>query len=397
MLTSTAQRLSAALLAYMILVILLLTWNPFALAFPDDVAFSTRLGPRDALANVLLFFPVGYLYRLGLGRRDGAILLGLFISGGIEVVQLFIPGRTPSLVDVAMNTLGAWLGALLHDLLTTRIRMTSRMVGQLALEAPLMGLMYLMIPLLWVNRLIPGDAVTRWLLTGLIGIGGAIVLSDIFRQWWGSRRLKTVWRAALAVGIWFLVGIGPSLRPNLLIGSATLAALSLLAAGMTLIPQQTSNRRLERATLSRLLPVFVLYLLLQALWPFSQPIEAWHGSFGFLDPRAQDDIKVNIRLIEHLAAFTVLGYILAEWHGRAELSWRRDFPQLLGLSLLSALALEIPIGFQAGPGASFVRLVIASAGALFGGVLYHLQRDHVRFLLGRPAAAQSVPEADTAG
>ena len=60
-----------------------------------------------------------------------------------------------------------------------------------------------------------------------------------------------------------------------------------------------------------------------------------------MDPLAREDIRVNIRLIEHLAAFTVLGYIAAEWRGRAELSWGRDFPQLLLVGIVSALVLEI--------------------------------------------------------
>ena len=146
-------------------------------------------------------------------------------------------------------------------------------------------------------------------------------------------------------------------------------------------------------TLRRLIPGFLLYLVLQALWPLLQPTSAWHGTFGLMDPLAREDIRVNIRLIEHLAAFTVLGYIAAEWRGRAELSWGRDFPQLLLVGIVSALALEVLVGFQAGPGASFLRLIIATCGALFGGILYHLQRDHVRFLLGR-TTVEAVPTAE---
>ncbi|HET9591070.1 MAG TPA: hypothetical protein VFO91_19955, partial [Anaerolineales bacterium] len=290
--------------------------------------------------------------------------------------------------DIAMNTFGAAVGVALYDLLSARIAVTPGMVGRLGLEIPLMGLLYLLVPLLWVNRLVPGEPGSRWLLTGLIGACGAVVLSDVFQQWLGQVKLRSLWQVGLASGIWFLVGIGPSLPLHPLLGWMTLGAIAILAAGLTLIPRTTSNRRFERATLGRLLPIFLLYLLLQALWPFFREIEMWHGSLGFMVAQAQQEIRVNIRLIEHLAAFTILGYIAAEWRGRAELSWGRDFPQLLLLGLLSALTLEIPIGFQAGPGASFLRLVIATSGALFGGVLYHLQRDHVRFLLGRSVEAK---------
>ena len=384
----TATRLATALLGYIVLVILLLTWNPFSLASPEHFQISFHIGRRDALANVLLFLPIGFLYCLGQGRPRNAILLGAVISALIESVQFFIPGRTPSAVDLLMNTLGSAVGARLYSLLSARIAMTPRIVGRLGLEVPLMGLLYLMVPLLWVNRLVPGDTLSRWLLTSLIGICGAILLSDIFQQWWGLMNFRSIWQVMLAVGIWFLVGVGPSLLTQPLAGSTALAGIPILAAALTLIPRTTASRRFERATLGRLLPVFMLYVLLQAFWPFFRPLEMWHGSFGLIDPSAQEDIRVNIRLIEHLAAFTVLGYIASEWRGRTELAWRRDFPQLLFLGLFSALTLEIPVGFQTGQGASLLRLIIATSGALFGGVLYHLQRDHVRFLLGRSTRDQ---------
>lgn len=372
------------MLVYIVLVIFLLTWNPFSLTLPEHLQLSFRIGPRDALANVLLFLPVGFLFRLGQGRPRGAILLGAAISAGIEAGQFFIPGRTPSVVDIAMNTVGSWIGAGLYDLLSARIAMTPRMVGRLALEVPLMGLIYLLVPLLWVNRLVPDQGLNRWLLTTLIGLCGAIVLSDIFQQWWGPVNLQSLWRVALVAGAWFLVGTGPSLLSDSLDGLASLSGIALLTAALAAILKPSANRRFERVTLRRLIPGFLLYLVLQALWPPLQPTSAWHATFGLMDPLAREDIRVNIRLIEHLAAFTVLGYIAAEWRGRAELSWGRDFPQLLLVGIVSALALEVLVGFQAGPGASFLRLLIATCGALFGGILYHLQRDHVRFLLGRP-------------
>jgi glycopeptide antibiotics resistance protein len=396
-LNQTAKRLATALLGYIVLVIFLLTWNPFSLALPEHLQLSFRIGPRDALANVLLFLPVGFLFRLGQGSQRGAIVLGAAISAGIEAGQFFIPGRTPSVVDVTMNTLGSGIGAGLYDLLTARIAMTPRMVGRLALEVPLMGLIYLLVPLLWVNRLVPDQGLNRWLLTILIGLCGAIVLSDVFQQWWGPVSLRSLWRVALVAGAWFLVGTGQSLLSQPLDGLVSLAGIAILTALLAAILKPYTNRRFERVTLRRLIPGFILYLVFQALWPPLQPLGPWHGSFGLMDPLAREDIRVNIRLIEHLAAFTILGYIAAEWHGRAELSWRRDFPQLLLVGTVSAFILEILVGFQAGPGASFLRLMIAICGALFGGILYHLQRDHVRFLLGRPIHAPVAVPGDGIG
>ena len=385
----TGQRLSAAVLGYIVLLIFLLTWNPFYLAPPEDLNLSLRVGPRDAIRNIILFLPVGFLYRLTRGSQLGALLLGLAISAIAEMGQLFMPARTPSFVDLSTNTLGAWMGAILHDLVATRIAMSPRLVGRLALEVPLMGLLYLLVPLLWVNRLITDDA-SRWLLTALIGVCGAIVLSDTFQQWWGSPGFRSLGRVAFAAALWFFVGMGPSLPSQPLLGLASLGGIAILTAALSAIPRPAADHRFERATLLRLLPIFIIYLFLSALWSLSQPLTAWHGIFGLTDQVVIDDVRINFRLLEHLAAFTVLGYIAAEWRGRAERQWRRDLPQILLIAVASALILEVLVGFQVGPGASLLRAMLAILGASFGSLMYHLQRDHVRFLLGRPVTAEPI-------
>jgi VanZ family protein len=389
----TGQRLAAAVLGYIVLLIFLLTWNPFYLALPEDVSLSLRVGPRDAIRNVVLFLPVGFLYRLMKGSPGGAILLGFAISAAAEVGQFFMPARTPSVVDLVTNTSGALLGVVLHDLLVTRITMSPRVVGRLALETPLMGLLYLLVPLLWVNRLNSDDS-SRWLLTALIGMCGAVILSDTFQQWWGSPRFESLGRVAMAAAIWFFVGMGPSLPSRPIPGFASLVGIAILTAALAAIPRPATDHRFERATLTRLLPIFITYLFLSALWPLFQPIVAWHGIPGITDHLVIDDVRINFRLLEHLAAFTVLGYLAAEWRGRSELPWRRDLPRLLLIAAVSALILEVLVGFQTGPGASLLRAMLAILGALFGSLMYHLQRDHVRFLLGRPIVAEAVSTSD---
>jgi len=273
------------------------------------------------------------------------------------------------------------MGAALYKLFSTRIAMSPRLVGRLALEVPLMGLLYLLVPLLWVNRLTAGDP-GRWLLTILIGICGAIVLSDTFQQWWGPGS-RSVGRVALAATTWFFVGIGPGLFSQPLAGLAALSGIALLAAVLAILPRRSNDHRFERVTLLRLLPLFTIYLILAALWPPLRPIGAWHAILGITGQIVLGDVSINFRLLEYLAAFTVLGYIAAEWRGRAELSWRRDLPRLLLVGTATALILELLVGFQSGPGASLFRPCIAICGAFFGGTIYHLQRDYVRSLLGR--------------
>jgi glycopeptide antibiotics resistance protein len=74
----------------------------------------------DILLNVLGFVPFGALVVVyvwvatsSVSKKDVffAVLAGLSISMAIELLQVFLPSRDSSLLDVIMNTLGTWIGA----------------------------------------------------------------------------------------------------------------------------------------------------------------------------------------------------------------------------------------------------------------------------------------------
>jgi len=70
-------------------------------------------GSADAVLNVVMFVPLGFLIA-SLGRGVGvAFLFGLMSSTLIEGSQLFIPGRYPGVSDLLWNSSGALVGALL--------------------------------------------------------------------------------------------------------------------------------------------------------------------------------------------------------------------------------------------------------------------------------------------
>jgi glycopeptide antibiotics resistance protein len=76
----------------------------------------------EATANILLFVPFGAalsLRGLSIGKTAS---YGFVLSAAVEGAQwLLVPGRTTSLDDVLLNTLGAVVGnALLSRLVTTR-------------------------------------------------------------------------------------------------------------------------------------------------------------------------------------------------------------------------------------------------------------------------------------
>jgi VanZ like family len=77
----------------------------------------------EAPSNVLLFVPLGFLLARGFPALPGPAVWALCVLGsvGVEAIQAgFLPGRVPSLLDVAMNGLGAAIGVLLHVLLVRR-------------------------------------------------------------------------------------------------------------------------------------------------------------------------------------------------------------------------------------------------------------------------------------
>lgn len=77
----------------------------------------------EVIANVLVFVPVGILACILLPHRRWllALLVGPAASVAIELTQLLaLPGRVPSIADVAENTLGATIGVALC-LLASRI------------------------------------------------------------------------------------------------------------------------------------------------------------------------------------------------------------------------------------------------------------------------------------
>jgi VanZ family protein len=95
------------------------------LRLPSSDAFAAFfMRPRytiefDIFLNVVAYIPLGVLARLHFGARGvrfpllAAIALGAALSLTMEFAQLFIPNRVASVQDVAANTAGTAIGALL--------------------------------------------------------------------------------------------------------------------------------------------------------------------------------------------------------------------------------------------------------------------------------------------
>ena len=127
----------AALLAYLLLIVYA-SWFPFSgwrSSGLSPFAFLNLQMPRwwtgfDVMVNIVGYMPFGILIALALHPRVRglwavaiAAVVGLLVSGTMEVVQNYLPSRVPSSLDLLTNAggclagavIGAWFAPMLLD------------------------------------------------------------------------------------------------------------------------------------------------------------------------------------------------------------------------------------------------------------------------------------------
>ena len=384
----TGARLGFALLAYMLGVTLIITLLPFQFGWPPRWRVMFTGGAVDVIANVLLFFPLGFLFRLA--RREGhrhttltVLWVGALLSMGIELAQLFEQERFTSVLDVTTNALGAWLGAATFDRLSPKTRVDGELVDRLSLELPLMGLIYLLVPLLWLNALASAGEIERSGMALLLGVFGASLLGGMQRFHFGPARSLDPRVTAAAGSLWFLAGAFPSLptRPLVLLAGTALVGALTWRQGVRPHRATLGNRRFEVPLLMSAAPAYGAYLALQALTPLLDGVRPWGVGWGFPGVAAAWTKTEILRLLEQLAAFTLLGYMIAEFRGRDDASFGAALRRLFAWGGVGAATVEAIRGFQPYHGGSVARGLLALGAALYGGWLYYLQRAHVIQLL----------------
>lgn len=386
---ATSVRLGRAILGYLAVITLIITLAPFRFASMPVHGLTDLWTWSDIVLNVIMFVPIGFVFQLTRPARSPvqflrALLLGAILSGVIEFAQLFEATRYTSLVDVATNAVGAALGAWLFSVIVKRIE-GARAVRTLALELPLMGLVYLLIPLVWLQGLGSAGGSRIWFILPLVAFGGAIIGTVHAAYVAPVRYTGRRWLLGAAL-LWYVVALLPgTIRdPELLVAGATLVMGSawLRSIATSRYRDADGSRRFEVPTLRVVLPLFAAYLALSSLWPLQDADGTW-AFMGALLP-GQDVAQSTIFVaLEHVAAFTLVGYIIAEFHGRDLQRYRDIADRVLlwggGISIL----LELARGFHPAYRASALMVVFTVGAAVFGGWLYQLQRDHVRALIVR--------------
>jgi hypothetical protein len=156
-----------AAMAFVLLLTLVPREGSPALSSPRLSILGGRRGGADALANIALFIPLGMALAGAKLRLWQAVAAAALVSLCVEAAQYWIPGRSPALGDVAMNTLGGLTGWLLLPLAAVIWRRRRAPVALTVL----------------VSVIAPaGIAATGWLLTPVVQDGEYRV------QWAAPRR-----------------------------------------------------------------------------------------------------------------------------------------------------------------------------------------------------------------
>lgn len=372
---SSARPFAAALLGYFLLIVLVITLLPFRFEWPISPRFTTHFTVFDVVTNVLLFFPLGFLYCVcvpgaerGLGLR--LLVLGALFSGLIEALQTFSLGRVTSPWDVLTNALGAWLGALAFLLARQWLDSQTRANW---FSLPVMGIVYLLLPLLWLNATMLDRNPQRLWLAVPLGLIMAVVLSAVYRNRYqrpSSLASEGFLAAAMTV---FLVACLPAANadPGKVLLLTVLFGVALRV--FLLLGPSPQDRRFEPKVLLVTWPMFAVYMIGQTTCPWGQSSGDFRWCVGFPDMPDNPGLAPILALLEQLGAFTLLGYLTAESFGRKERSFSGESMGVLIVCVWCAGFAEIARGFHPAHAASLIGGILSLVGSWYGGVSYRLQ------------------------
>lgn len=306
---------------------------------------------------------------------------GLLVSGAVEACQLFLPGRDSSVIDVATNGFGALLGAGAAAYLRGGER-PARASVLLAFETPLMNVAYLLIPLLWLSSLSVGGEIHRLALIVVLGVFGGSVLASVYVNRTGLDRNPGGPMPAVYASVWFMAGVLPAVAtfPVEVLAAAGIVALAAQLSTRFRAGKNKAERRFEQSTVKRLLPLYGVYLLLLSVWPTTLPLAEWFDGFDYKRLTDVQRIVFTARFIEVIAAFTLLGYLVAGLRGR------KGEPTLKTLAWVAACASAFSILTAAlrdlisGPLSSVLEASLFTGAALYGAIIYRLQLAAIRRL-----------------
>ena len=310
-------------------------------------AFSRHVIRSDVVFNIVAYVPFGTLLTLyfrSAGERGRAIAKAVAIAAVfslmMETVQLFLPGRVSSLVDLLANTSGALLGALVFA--DPFYSLVSKRLGELRERAVIGGAWgdaALVLLMLWLlaqlNPALPffgaGDigreiepelATVQWAGVAMAICGFALFISTVLQAESGSLRVTLL---LLTAALWLKFAMGGiMLQPHSSPDWGNPGRMIALVAGILFF---YPLRRLTR--IGRVYLAFVLILaaaLFSKVFGAYSPLEEllrlfrWpHGQLG--------SFATLTRFIHELWPFAAVVFLMALFvHDRHEARRNRMEP-----------------------------------------------------------------------
>jgi glycopeptide antibiotics resistance protein len=376
--------LSCALLIYMCIIVILITLIPFSFRRPDEFHISWSADFEDFLTNIILFLPIGFLFRLSRRKSKDrfcmqALGFGILMSSTIEFTQFFVPGRYTQVSDVMANATGAWLGAVIFVLMTKMLK-EDRTVRLLTLELPLMNIVYLIIPLMWLNGLSAGGEAARLWLMLLLGLFGSGILVSVYIHRLRNNGEPALNKLSLFAVTWFIVASLPILInfPIEIVSFGIIIGILVQIPARFPVRKLMDERRFELTTLKILLPLYVIYVILLAVWPTTLPFQDWQFKINFQELTFNARIVFTFRFIERVAAFTLFGYMVAEMRGRKAESLIAAFAWVFVIVFGTSVMVETIRVHPPLLGSDILEVLLMVGAGVYGSVIYRLQLAEIR-------------------
>ncbi|MBE9505065.1 MAG: VanZ family protein [Proteobacteria bacterium] len=366
-----------ALFSYFLFLILIITLVPFDFQWPANQPHLLYTDFLDLITNIVLFLPFGFFCQFSKGDWDQGktiyvFVYGAFISLFIETAQIFMIERFDSISDILMNGLGAWLGAMLYNRL--KINFTKTLVGKLALEIPLMTIPYLIFPQILLNGLGAYSDPNRLWLIPLLGLLAAYIIVSIYIERLKPENVTSPLRLSIILGAGFIVVSIPgfTIKPLFMILCTAGVVSFIWITATSWNFHRDGNQRIEPHVLLRVIPLYACYLCMQVLLSFDLSSLTWQWQAN-ISITWNNSATFIIQRLEFVAGFTILGYMMAEYRGRRNESFKVTIFFVLMSCFLWGGLLEMIRGFHPKEYASAVELMLILISATYGVVIYRLQ------------------------
>lgn len=154
--------------------------SPFEFGQMRDAAIILEARPFwwDIVQNILLFAPLGLLWRLNGAGVALTTIFCMLSSLGFEIAQLALPTRHPAIYDILANTIGSLLGAQMNF----AEKKFPRHPLVLAMVAWLVVTLWPLLPTLNSSLWQPAEAMDFSHIDGLIGFTELTLLIMLWRQ-----------------------------------------------------------------------------------------------------------------------------------------------------------------------------------------------------------------------